>query len=911
MFLDGLDEEPREEEMLSPFVFKLLDEFQDIIRLWVTSRHSRQLDGLLSRYPTIDLKDHIKGDVRSYVEKEIREFDEEEPSDDGFEEELPTHMADMYERIFKTQYRQHQKIASDDSELFSIVAFAKRPLRLRELEEAMALLFPHVPGGNIDKLNKPRRLENMFYPLIEKSHGHEQSDPLIQLTHASVKNFLVKNPCVLQASTEQQYRICEHHIADACLHYLMQKRYLEPFKNYEAMTQTIQTHHLLTYAAKYWDRHLDAIPGTPERDKLAHRFLCSSNFQTMLQIQSIFLDSHFDLFATNLHPVAAIVYLRSTRTGEVHATLDIWDLEFPDSPVRSKTATITGDEKRSRWALYSTNPQKIRKRSSHPGPISLSGDLDFLRIGSQIFHKDGDNYSEVLTDKDITTDITHYFEEFASSKNLIVMARRQKWDEQDTIHPGLIDSDVELPPSMHDILHRHDNSASNTGRDSDSEFSEDSSGSDTASSTIQTSDESGDSDVEDKAEEFVSEGSTQDSSDSCASLNWGDTKSELSDDYSDDSRDEIIISHQQLSADLTGYKKYDSESSDDDVIYQAIMSTSKRRRSRKERGTAENLGLIAIFALDGNNLRQVFHFDSKLPVMLYHSPPAIHPSKPLVVWPLCGGDILFVDYQENTYFIRRVMATTRFTRHVCMKIRFSDCGRYMHIATIEAREKGRAQLNTTKNNGPKELAMAIFVTTHRLSEHKTTHSPPNLIHRVKADLGNVIHFSVSKLPFTFTWTKEYVYVTKSSCILSVTRINLFKSKISGNPAPPLPMNPRETVLLPASALQREVRYLPPTMTNKRGMIIIGTLPKYPEVEICPTRPSHIDHDFYCSSYRFPSPPVGIYVDEGLDFGGWVPAGTEQKITNKFRDGTLARKLEMFDAEDDCDLEDLIDPDGSE
>lgn len=229
-------------------------------------------------------------------------------------------MADMYERIFKTQYRQHQKIArsvhvqfvrpischinSNNSELFSIVAFAKRPLRLQELEEAMSLLFPHVPGGNIDKLNKPRRLENMFYPLIEKSHGYEQSDPLIQLTHASVKDFLVKNPCVLQASTEQQYRICEHHIADACLHYLMQKRYLEPFENYEAMTQTIQTHHLLTYAAKYWDRHLDAIPGTPERDKLVHRFLCSSNFQTMLQIQSIFLDSHFDLFTTNLHPVS-------------------------------------------------------------------------------------------------------------------------------------------------------------------------------------------------------------------------------------------------------------------------------------------------------------------------------------------------------------------------------------------------------------------------------------------------------------------------------------------------------------------------------------------------------------------------------------------------------------------------------
>lgn len=227
-------------------------------------------------------------------------------------------MSDMYKRIFKTQYHQHQKAArfvhihathpvtchidSDNSELFSIVAFAKRPLRLRELKEAMALLFPHVPGENIDKFNMPRRVENIFCPLIEKVPGYVESDPLVQLTHASVKDFLIKNPCVLQDSEEQQYRIGEHHIADACLHYLMQKRYLEPFESYEAMSQTIQTHHLSTYAAKYWDRHSDAITATQERDKLAYRLLRSSNFQTMLQIQSNFLEFHFELFSTNLNP---------------------------------------------------------------------------------------------------------------------------------------------------------------------------------------------------------------------------------------------------------------------------------------------------------------------------------------------------------------------------------------------------------------------------------------------------------------------------------------------------------------------------------------------------------------------------------------------------------------------------------
>lgn len=41
-------------------------------------------------------------------------------------------------------------------------------------------------------------------------------------------------------------------------------------------------------------------------------------------------------------------------------------------------------------------------------------------------------------------------------------------------------------------------------------------------------------------------------------------------------------------------------------------------------------------------------------VILYASPPIIHPSKSLVVWPLSVGDVLFADFQANTYFIRKL-----------------------------------------------------------------------------------------------------------------------------------------------------------------------------------------------------------------------------------------------------------------
>ncbi|KAI1208212.1 uncharacterized protein F4807DRAFT_468798 [Annulohypoxylon truncatum] len=1042
MFLDGLDEEPREEETLSPFAFKLLGEFPSVVRIWVTSRPSRQLNGLLSRYPTIHLKEHTRNDVRAYIESEMREsteglFDNDEfienvliprllqrcecnflfarlltgymkegsfrPSElpRVIQEELPIDVSDIYKRIFKTQYRDHH-VRKTASELFSIVAFARRPLRLQELQEALALVLPDVVGANINQANKPRRLDNIFSCLIETTPSHVESDPFIQLTHVSVKDFLNKNPCVLQEDEGQEYPINEHCIANVCLRYLMQKRYMKPFEDHESITQAVETHHLLTYAAKYWHRHLDAVVVTPEQVKLIHRFIISPNFQTLFQVQSIFIEYQFDLFTSSRHPqarfrkslprsligtngkvlkdylhfvsewkhflscpcegdkcpiykckieinrclsgimgpnsflgsmeekhssfmlhkgnydtdkfdpgvadhfssdgrMAAVVSLKPANIGELYVIVDIWDLWASNPPIHSGTVTVKTDEKRSGWFLYSAKPRKVTKRLSHPESISFSSDHNFLRIGSQLFYKDGGNYKKAITIEDSNTDIARYFEEFSSSNNIIAIARRQNRKEEDMIELDLTDSGIEIIGNDLHEWHSNNDSTPVAGGGSDSEADDDySSGSDAATLSDKISDES---DVEDVAEESISEGSTQDASDPDLSVGLTDNSSEPSDNYSEDSRAEVIISHGQLLADLTGYVE---ECSDDEEEHQATLSMLRPRRSTKARNSSKGQGLISILDLNGERPQQIFRFEYELPVMLYHSPPAIHPSKPLVVWPLCGGDILFIDYRQNTYFIRRVLATTRFTRHVCMKVHFSECGRFMHIATIEAQDKRKVKLEATEEKAPKELGIAVFVTTHRLSEHKTSRSPPTLIHRVKAKLGDVACFSISKLPITFTWTEQHVYVTQSSCRLSVIRIELFRPRGVGFPSGSLPTTPRETVLLPATAQQREVRYFPPTSGESRGMILIGSRRRHPAVEILPTRSSHIEHDARCSPYQFQSPPIGIYIDEA-DFGGWVPVGMEEKITNKYRNGELIRKFEAFDAEDDCDLEDFISP----
>ena len=82
------------------------------------------------------------------------------------------------------------------------------------------------------------------------------------------------------------------------------------------------------------------------------------------------------------------------------------------------------------------------------------------------------------------------------------------------------------------------------------------------------------------------------------------------------------------------------------------------RQDRKRNAKAQQ-GVLTIYDLAINPPTQIFTFTHQLPIMLYDSPPEIHPTKPLVVWPLCGGDVLFADFEGKSYFLRRARTTTR------------------------------------------------------------------------------------------------------------------------------------------------------------------------------------------------------------------------------------------------------------
>ena len=80
-----------------------------------------------------------------------------------------------------------------------------------------------------------------------------------------------------------------------------------------------------------------------------------------------------------------------------------------------------------------------------------------------------------------------------------------------------------------------------------------------------------------------------------------------------------------------------------------------RLREPGDRLTAD---VVVYHAHAGGKALPIFHYKHDILAMLYSSPPALHPTKSLFVWPLGGGEVLFVDYEAKTYLIRATMPIT-------------------------------------------------------------------------------------------------------------------------------------------------------------------------------------------------------------------------------------------------------------
>ncbi|KAI0164352.1 hypothetical protein GGR52DRAFT_116690 [Hypoxylon sp. FL1284] len=182
--------------------------------------------------------------------------------------------------------------------ILSLLTSARRPLKMKEMREAVAILqkpfhdesefcCEDLAPDDIKQLDGSD-IERYCTPFVSFVPSEEETeDSYIRLSHVSVLHFLrelASSPVYEQGEP----RIITNIMSDACLRYLSQRKYaITP----EARTEAFQDDSFLAYAAKYWHRHLDESSSFPT--EAVQSFICSPQFITVVQTQSLLLNGHF------------------------------------------------------------------------------------------------------------------------------------------------------------------------------------------------------------------------------------------------------------------------------------------------------------------------------------------------------------------------------------------------------------------------------------------------------------------------------------------------------------------------------------------------------------------------------------------------------------------------------------------
>ena len=340
---------------------------------------------------------------------------------------------------------------------------------------------------------------------------------------------------------------------------------------------------------------------------------------------------------------------------------------------------------------------------------------------------------------------------------------------------------------------------------------------------------------------------------------------------------------------------------------------------------------ILIFDTNSTMEKPIFTRSLSESATLHRSPPAIHPLLPLVVWPVCAEELLFVDtdnvntskkrcYSEQSFKATSSKGTNSATNclshrqevadifnlasQISIDLFFSPKGDYLHIGSVEAQRRTSKPINSIP--GKKHYDLTFHITTMQLSSTSPAKGRPTIISRQCHSLGVWTNPLVSILPYTWTWTATAVFFTMTGFKLRVYRVPLPSpndSSAKGQTvpeasrcSPALITTPRETIFLPRSARERSVHFFPsPDVASGglRGMLKAsdsGTRNKPNSTLIVGPR--------YGPKA---SPPIGVYLSE-RDLGPWINVhdkeGEERMRPPKRR---FTGAFEEFDEDDDCDI----------
>ena len=359
------------------------------------------------------------------------------------------------------------------------------------------------------------------------------------------------------------------------------------------------------------------------------------------------------------------VEFRSRHRGTLTFTLEYWDIPHSSkNPILRKTSTIITEETITNWNLYVIG-NLSEERIGRAQPVSFSGDLQFLRIGAALFQADADDeYILILYPSQSLSQYPSYIEEFESQRGLTVLTARQQIYTSGGYTLGL--DNRKVTGIGRDFLiaeQRLRDGSTGAGYDYD-----DDSDSDSSDSEI---------DLENDAEESLSEASSNEDSDSDIAddlitpwtrppVSYGeDQTSATSEDDGDSDKDSESDESQIPVTRVFNWGDYVGDSDSEDGWYierrrrtfgsdsESVASEQPERKKSRP-----SFAKLVLLGTTSNGTKKLFEFSYPLRYSLYASPPVIHPSWSLVVWPLSGGEVLFGDFARNKYFTRRLRPST-------------------------------------------------------------------------------------------------------------------------------------------------------------------------------------------------------------------------------------------------------------
>lgn len=280
--------------------------------------------------------------------------------------------------------------------------------------------------------------------------------------------------------------------------------------------------------------------------------------------------------------------------------------------------------------------------------VAFSNDFQTLRIGTQLYARRGENSFDAIQGAKATSTKRHpaYVEEFARRDNIVILASRFMLNNR-ILEPF---QDAEKIADTEDSEDESDSDPEDD-YESWSETSSIHSGSDEEQDWHSSSDS--DSDESADAAYSLHEASNSESDEVYDEDE--DVDGAPSDLESLDVETEAIVGRaedeeEEYACDLEG--DVEGESGD-----QKVFSHAWRTKFRKSR-FHHTWASITIVDTTGTNPKELFNFSRPITFKMYDSPPVIHPFHPLAVWPVGCGDVLFVDFERESHFVRRLRPST-------------------------------------------------------------------------------------------------------------------------------------------------------------------------------------------------------------------------------------------------------------